>query len=77
MLDFHTTEVRAREKMCENAKTSLLVLDVSKFGRPAPALGGRVSNMDTVIIDRKPTEGFELVMEQINDRLLVAEGAAI
>ncbi|MFK7874950.1 MAG: DeoR/GlpR family DNA-binding transcription regulator [Paracoccaceae bacterium] len=77
MLDFHTTEVRAREKMCENAKTSLLVLDVSKFGRPAPALGGRVSDLDTVIIDRKPTDGFEPVMEQIKDRLLVAEGAAI
>ncbi len=77
MLDFHTTEVRARETMCENAKTSLLVLDVSKFGRPAPAFGGRISNMGKVIVDRKPASGFETVMERIKDRLIVAEGDAI
>ena len=77
MLDFHTTEVRAREAMCENAKTSLLVLDVSKFGRPAPAIGGCLSKMGKVIVDRQPTSGFETVMEQIQDRLIVAEGDAI
>jgi len=74
MLDFHTTEVSARQKMRDNAQTSLLVVDVSKFGRQAPALGGQVADIDRVIIDRRPTSGFETVLTKINNRLLVAEG---
>lgn len=74
LLEFHTTEVRATQKICENAQQSLLVIDGSKFGRQAPALGGNIADMDRIIIDRRPSDQFALLLTKINDRLLVAEG---
>lgn len=74
LLEFHTTEVRATQKICENARKSLLVVDGSKFGRHAPALGDNIADIDTVIIDRRPPPAFAPLMDEINDRLLVAEG---
>lgn len=76
LLEFHTTEVRATQKICENAQTSLLVIDGSKFGRHAPALGDNIADMDKIIIDRRPDERFAPLLTKINDRLLVAEGHA-
>jgi DeoR family glycerol-3-phosphate regulon repressor len=74
LLEFHTTEVRATQRICENAKTSLLVVDGSKFGRHAPALGDNIADIDTVILDRRPPPAFGSLMEKIKDRLLIAEG---
>jgi DeoR family glycerol-3-phosphate regulon repressor len=74
LLEFHTTEVHARQKICANAQTSLLVVDESKFGRQAPAFGDNISDMDMVIVDRRPSDDFAPLMQKINDRLLVAEG---
>lgn len=74
MLDFHTTEVRARQKMRANAQTSILVVDCSKFGRQAPAVGDNIAEMDKVIMDCAPADGFDSVLTKIKDRLLVAEG---
>ncbi|MBT5000386.1 MAG: DeoR/GlpR transcriptional regulator [Tateyamaria sp.] len=77
LLDFHTTEVQARQKICENAKTSVLVIDGSKFGRQAPALGDNIINMDKVIIDHRPADRFASLLNSINENLLVAEGYAL
>jgi DeoR family glycerol-3-phosphate regulon repressor len=74
LLEFHTTEVRATQKICENARQSLLVIDSSKFGRHAPALGGNIADIDRVIIDRRPGDRFAPLLTNINDRLIVAEG---
>lgn len=76
LLEFHTNEVRVRKKICENAQQSLLVIDGSKFGRQAPALGGSITEIDRVIIDRRPDGQFAPLLTEINDRLLVAEGDA-
>ncbi len=76
LLEFHTTEVSATQKICENAQTSLLVVDGSKFGRQAPALGDNIADIDTVIIDRRPPPAFAPLMDKIKDRLLIAEGDA-
>ena len=76
LLEFHTTEVRATQKICENAKQSLLVIDGSKFGRQAPALGSNIADMDRIIIDRRPGDQFAPLLNKIKDRLLVAEGHA-
>ena len=73
-MDFHTTEVNVRQKICENAQKSILVLDASKFGRQAPALGGNIVDMDAVIIDRTPDGVFRPLIDKIKDRLFVAEG---
>jgi DeoR family glycerol-3-phosphate regulon repressor len=76
LLEFHTTEVRATQKLCKNAQHSLLVVDHSKFGRHAPALGDNITNIETVIIDRRPPVAFTPLMDKIDDRLVVAEGEA-
>ena len=73
LLEFHTTEVRARQTIRANAQRSLLVADVSKFGRQAPALGDNISEVDTVIVDRPPDDRFAPLLGKIQDRLLVAE----
>jgi DeoR family glycerol-3-phosphate regulon repressor len=74
LLEFHTTEVRATQKICENAQQSLLVVDGSKFGRSAPALGDNITSIDTVIIDRHPAAEFAPLLDKISDRLVIAEG---
>lgn len=74
LLDFHTTEVRARQRIRENAQVSLLVLDVSKFGRQAPALGDNIVDMDKTIVDRLPPPAYAPLIAKFDDRLLVAEG---
>jgi len=76
LLEFHTAEVSAREKICENSKKSILVVDCSKFGRLAPALGGNIIDVDTVILDRRPESTFTPLVDQIGDRLILAEGGA-
>ena len=74
LLDFHATEVRARQKISENAQSSILVVDRSKFGRQAPALGGNVADIDTVIVDRRPEPAFDQLLKKIENRLVMAEG---
>ncbi|MCK0102740.1 DeoR/GlpR family DNA-binding transcription regulator [Pseudohalocynthiibacter sp. F2068] len=76
LLEFHTTEVRATQKIRANAQKSLLVVDWSKFGRQAPALGDNIAEIDTIIIDRHPGAAFAPLLNEIEDRLLVAEGEA-
>lgn len=76
LLDFHATEVRARQKIRASSKKSLLVVDQSKFGRQAPALGDNITDIDTIIMDRRPGPEFAPLLDQVNDRLLVAEGGA-
>jgi DeoR family glycerol-3-phosphate regulon repressor len=76
LLEFHTTEVRATQKICENAQQSLLVIDGSKFGRHAPALGGNISDIDRIIIDRQPDDRFGDLLARIKDKTLVAGGHA-
>ena len=76
LLDFHSTEVRARQAIRANAQKSLLVVDWSKFGRQAPAMGDNITDIDAVIIDRRPGQAFTPLLDQINDRLIVGEGEA-
>jgi len=76
LLEFHTTEVRATQKIRANAQKSILVVDWSKFGRQAPALGDNITEIDTSIIDRRPGDTFAALLDKISDRLLVAEGEA-
>ena len=73
LLEFHTAEVRARERIRENARTSILVLDCTKFGRIAPAAGENIRDVDHVILDRMPGPEYASMIEDIGDRLLLAE----
>jgi len=76
MLDFHVAEVRVREEMRRNAQQSILVLDSSKFGRLAPAAGGNIVDVDSIILDRLPRESFASLTKQIEGRTALAEREA-
>ncbi len=73
LLDFHSAEVRVRERMVENSQQSMLLLDHSKFGRIAPAVGGQISEIDTVILDKRPDACFSSLLEACGSRLIVTE----
>lgn len=75
LLEFHQAEVRATERMRGNARSSILVIDRSKFGRLAPAVGGNVADIDLVVCDRPPPPAFAPVIEALGDRIVFAEEA--
>jgi len=58
LLDFDRDEVTAREAMRLNCRQSLLVADVSKFGRAAMARGGRLDDMDHLFTDALPSAPY-------------------
>ncbi len=72
LLEFHSAEVRASERIRLNAQTSILVIDRSKFGRLAPALGPNIAEIDRVVVDQPPGADFGHLVEELGDRLLPA-----
>ena len=75
LLDFHPAEVRVRMKMQQNAVKSILVLDNSKFGRIAPALGGNIADVDGVVCDSPPAVEFSELVADLGDNVIFSEGA--
>ena len=73
LLEFHQAEVRATERLRQNSATSILVIDHSKFGRLAPAMGGNITDIDLVVCDRSPGEAFSPLVETMNGRIIFAE----
>ncbi len=71
LLDFHGSEVRVREKIRANCRMSVLVADSSKFGRVAPAVGGNITDVDRIIIDRRPGDAFRPMLDGVAERLKV------
>ncbi len=75
LLEFHQAEVRASERMRGNAGTSILVIDHSKFGRLAPAVGSNIADIDLVVCDRHPPEAFSPLLEVLGEHIVFAEEA--
>jgi len=73
LLEFHRAEVQARETICANSHTSMLVLDQTKFGRLVPAVGANIRDVDQVVLDRRPGAEFDNLLDELGDRLLLAE----
>lgn len=73
LLEFHAAEVRARETIRQNANTSILVLDSTKFGRLAPAVGENIRDIDHVILDRRPAGAFDEILDEIRGKLTLTE----
>lgn len=76
LLDFHASEVRVREKIRLNCQTSVLVVDSTKFGRNAPAVGGKIFDVDRVIMDKHKNDDFMPLLERLGDRLVIVGGGA-
>lgn len=75
LLEFHQAEVRATHRMWQNARKSILVIDHSKFGRLAPAVGGNIARIDHIVCDLPPAAPFGGLVEQLGDRITFAEDA--
>jgi len=58
LLDFDPAEIVARQAMRTHCRQSLLVADSSKFGRPAMARGGHLSDITHLFLDTPPTPAF-------------------
>ena len=73
LLEFHQSEVRATEQMRRNAQSSVLVIDRSKFGRLAPALGGNIADIDHIVCDRPPADPFPSLFRDLGCEVEFAE----
>jgi DeoR family glycerol-3-phosphate regulon repressor len=69
LLDFDAAEVVAREAMRANCRQSMLVADVTKFGRPAMARGGHLADMDHLVIDALPPVPFRPLLAHARPRV--------
>jgi DeoR family glycerol-3-phosphate regulon repressor len=73
LLEFHQAEVRATERMRQNALKSILVIDRSKFGRLAPAAAGNLADIDLIICDRPPAGTFSALIKSLGRHIIFAE----
>ena len=73
LLEFHSAEVSVRERIRENAKVSMLVLDQTKFGRLAPAAGENIRDVDHIILDKMPNANFAFILQRLGDKLILTE----
>lgn len=71
LLDFSDDEVEARMAIRKNCRCAVLVLDHSKFGRPAHVRGGHITDADVVICDRTPPDPIVASLVAANRRLIV------
>ncbi|AJD50968.1 DeoR family glycerol-3-phosphate regulon repressor [Thalassospira sp. MBR-102] len=79
LTDFDHREVALRQAIIGNCRNSILVADQSKFGRPAPAKGGHLTDPDMIVIDQKPGGDFNALFQRqdILDRLQIAKGETL
>lgn len=71
LLDFHEEEIRVREAIRQNCRSVFLVLDTTKFGRPAHVRGGRLSEADMVFCDTAPPQAARAAVAAAGARLVV------
>lgn len=76
LLDFSEDEVRAREAMMRNCRRSYLVLDSSKFSRPAHVHGGRIDQVTAVFCETEPPTAIREMLEQSGVQLVTSAEAA-
>lgn len=64
LLDFSEDEVRVREAMMRNCRRSYLVVDSSKFTRPAYVHGGRIDQVTAVFCNDDPPARIRRMLDQ-------------
>ena len=71
LLDFHEDEVRARQLIQENSRTTFLVLDDTKFGRGAHVRGGHIGQATKVFCNSRPPDPIMEAIEESGSELIV------
>ncbi len=74
LLDFYEEEVRARRLIHENSRTTILVLDHSKFGRTAHVRGGLIGEANKVFCDARPPQRIMEVIGESGSQLVICGG---
>ncbi len=58
LLDYDLSEVRVAQAIINNSRHVIMVADIMKLSRNAPVRIGHISQIDTLVIDEKPTQSF-------------------
>ncbi|SEG75003.1 transcriptional regulator, DeoR family [Bosea lathyri] len=77
LLDFSEEEVRAREAMLRSCRKSYLVLDSSKFTRPAHVHGGRIDQVTAVFCETEPPKAIRQMLDQSGVEFVKSSEAAV
>ncbi|MCP3395155.1 DeoR/GlpR family DNA-binding transcription regulator [Bradyrhizobium sp. CCGB12] len=75
LLDFHVDEVKARQSIAANSRTSVLVADITKFGRNATVRGGHLDDCHHLVIDDQLPPAFQPIALKYSDRIHTAGNA--
>ena len=77
LLDFSEREVRARQLIHENSRSTFLVLDHTKFGRAAHVRGGQITQVTKIFTDRIPSpEIVSRIKDSEAELVICGEGEA-
>lgn len=76
LLDFHEEEVRARQLIRENSRSTFLVLDHTKFHRVAHVRGGHICEATKVFCDARPPEPIVEMLAEKGGELVICGGGA-
>ncbi len=75
LLDFHEDEVRARQLIHANSRTTFLVLDDTKFGRVAHVRGGRIDQATRIFCNARPPKRIMSLIDASDAELVVCNEA--
>ncbi len=73
LLDYDLSEVRVAQAIINNSRHVIMVADIMKLSRNAPVRIGHISQIDTLVIDGKPTQSFCDLCEDNDVVIEVAE----
>ncbi|MEH2513811.1 DeoR family glycerol-3-phosphate regulon repressor [Nitrobacteraceae bacterium AZCC 1564] len=71
LLDFYVGEVQARQAIAANCRTTMLVVDATKFGRNATVRGGHFGDCHHIFIDRSPPAKYQPLISQYTERTVI------
>ena len=74
LLDFYEGEVRARQLIRENSRSTFLVLDHSKFHRTAHVRGGDIREVTKVFCDAPPPDRIVEMLAESGSELVICGG---
>lgn len=73
VLDFDPREVAVAREILKNARTRILVSDVSKFGMRASVRICNLDALDYVVMDRAPPDAFRRAMQRAGTTLILPD----
>ena len=75
LLDYDLSEVRVAQAIIANSRHVIMVADMMKFNRNAPVRIGHISQINTLVIDKMPSERFCKLCKDHEVAIEVAEPA--